>query len=86
MVDSWAEHQRQHDGFTVADLEIENRVLSYAMQPSRSGILFMPGTGFQRTIHRYGPPLTSVDDEKRVSRCLSKFVVQASLNEYLAST
>jgi hypothetical protein len=31
-VDSWAEHQRQHDRFTVADREIENRVLSYAIQ------------------------------------------------------
>jgi len=32
-VDSWAEHERQHDRFTVADREIENRVLSYAIQP-----------------------------------------------------
>jgi hypothetical protein len=32
-VDSWAEHERQHDRFTVADREIENRVLSYAVQP-----------------------------------------------------
>jgi MFS family permease len=33
LVDSWAEHARQHDRFTVADREIENRVLSYAIQP-----------------------------------------------------
>ena len=33
MVDSWAEHERQHDRFTVADREIENRVLSYAIRP-----------------------------------------------------
>jgi MFS family permease len=32
-VDSWAEHERQHDRFTVADREIENRVLSFAIQP-----------------------------------------------------
>ena len=32
-VDSWAEHERQHDRFTVADREIENQVLSYAVQP-----------------------------------------------------
>jgi hypothetical protein len=32
-VDSWAEHERQHDRFTVADREIENQVLSYAIQP-----------------------------------------------------
>jgi MFS family permease len=32
-VDSWAEHARQHDRFTVADREIENQVLAYAIQP-----------------------------------------------------
>ncbi len=32
-VDSWAEHERQHDRFTVADREIENQVLGYAVQP-----------------------------------------------------
>ena len=32
-VDSWAEHERQHDRFTVADREIENQVLGYAIQP-----------------------------------------------------
>jgi MFS family permease len=32
-VDSWAEHERQHDRFTVADREIENQVLTYAVQP-----------------------------------------------------
>ena len=32
-VDSWAEHERQHDRFTVADREIESRVLGYAIQP-----------------------------------------------------
>jgi MFS family permease len=30
-VDSWAEHERQHDRFTVADREIENQVLGYAI-------------------------------------------------------
>jgi hypothetical protein len=33
LVDSWAEHQRQHGRFTVADRELEKRVLSYALQP-----------------------------------------------------
>jgi MFS family permease len=32
-VDSWAEHERQHDRFTVADREIENQVLGYAVRP-----------------------------------------------------
>lgn len=31
-VDSWAEHERQHDRFTVADREIERRMLSYAVK------------------------------------------------------
>jgi MFS family permease len=34
LVDSWAEHQRQHDRFTVADRELERRVLSYALEPT----------------------------------------------------
>ena len=34
LVDSWAEHERQHDRFTVADHEIEKRVLSYALEPT----------------------------------------------------
>ncbi len=33
VVDSWAEHARQHDRFTQADLVIEKRVLSYAVKP-----------------------------------------------------
>jgi MFS family permease len=32
-VDSWAEHERQHERFTVADREIERQVLEYALQP-----------------------------------------------------
>jgi MFS family permease len=34
LVDSWAEHQRQHTRFTVADRELEKRVLSYALEPT----------------------------------------------------
>jgi MFS family permease len=33
LVDSWAEHERQHDRFTLADGELEKRVLSYALKP-----------------------------------------------------
>jgi MFS family permease len=33
LVDSWAEHERQHDRFTAADREVEKRVLSYALEP-----------------------------------------------------
>lgn len=33
LVDSWAEHQRQHDRFTVADRDLENRVFSYSLEP-----------------------------------------------------
>ena len=36
MVDSWAEHQRQHDRFTVADYELEKRVLSFALEPTKA--------------------------------------------------
>src|SRR5271170_5434844 len=32
-VDTWAEHQRQHDRFTVADRDSEDHVLGYAIQP-----------------------------------------------------
>src|SRR5580698_2912009 len=32
-IDSWAEHERQHSRFTVADREIEKQVLSYAVKP-----------------------------------------------------
>jgi hypothetical protein len=32
VVDSWLEHQRQHDRFTVADHEVEKRVLSYTVE------------------------------------------------------
>jgi hypothetical protein len=32
LVDSWLEHQRQHDRFTVSDHELEKRVLSYAVE------------------------------------------------------
>jgi MFS family permease len=32
VVNSWAEHERQHDRFTVADHEIEKRVLSYTVE------------------------------------------------------
>ena len=32
-VDTWAEHERQHDRFTMADREIERQVLAYAIEP-----------------------------------------------------
>jgi MFS family permease len=32
-VDSWVEHERQHERFTVADGEIETRVLAFAIKP-----------------------------------------------------
>lgn len=32
-VDSWAEHERQHDRFTQADREIEKQVFRYTLQP-----------------------------------------------------
>jgi hypothetical protein len=33
-VDSWAEHERQHDRFTMDDRELEERVISYALEPA----------------------------------------------------
>lgn len=35
VVDSWVEHQRQHGRFTLADGDIEKRVLGYALKPVR---------------------------------------------------
>jgi MFS family permease len=35
LVDSWAEHQRQHDRFTEADREQEQRVQSYTIKPTQ---------------------------------------------------
>jgi hypothetical protein len=32
-VDTWAEHERQHDRFTVADREVERQVIAYAIKP-----------------------------------------------------
>jgi hypothetical protein len=32
-IDSWAEHQRQHNRFTLADRELEAQVLRYAISP-----------------------------------------------------
>lgn len=34
LVNSWAEHQRQHDRFTVADHEVEKHVLNYTLEPT----------------------------------------------------
>jgi hypothetical protein len=31
-VDSWLEHQRQHERFTASDHELEKRVLSYTLE------------------------------------------------------
>ena len=35
LVDSWAEHQRQHDRFTVADRPVEEQVFRYVLSPVR---------------------------------------------------
>ncbi|HXN65108.1 MAG TPA: MFS transporter [Candidatus Acidoferrales bacterium] len=36
LVDSWAEHERQHARFTVADSKIEKRVLELALEPPKT--------------------------------------------------
>lgn len=36
IVDSWAEHERQHNRFTVADRKFEDRVLRFALEPSKT--------------------------------------------------
>ena len=33
LVESWAEHERQHNRFTMADRESEGRVLKFAREP-----------------------------------------------------
>ena len=35
LVDSWAEHQRQHDRFTIADRTVEEQVFRFAREPVR---------------------------------------------------
>jgi MFS family permease len=35
LVDSWAEHQRQHDRFTTADRTVEEQVFRFAREPVR---------------------------------------------------
>lgn len=35
LVDSWAEHERQHGRFTVVDRTLENQVLRYSLEPVR---------------------------------------------------
>ena len=35
VVDSWAEHQRQHDRFTIADRTVEEQVFRFAREPLR---------------------------------------------------
>jgi hypothetical protein len=36
LVDSWAEHARQHDRFTLADRKYEERVQSFALEPPKT--------------------------------------------------
>jgi len=36
LVDSWAEHLRQHDRFTLADRESEERVLRLTLEPLKT--------------------------------------------------
>jgi MFS family permease len=36
LVDSWVEHERQHDRFTLADRTLENQVLRYSLEPPRT--------------------------------------------------
>jgi hypothetical protein len=69
-VDSWAEHERQHDRFTVADREIENQVLGYAIQPVeiRHFINAREETSPSLSQIRHTPQL--VDGEKRNSQYL----------------
>jgi hypothetical protein len=35
LVDSWAEHQRQHDRFTIADRTVEDQVFRFALETVR---------------------------------------------------
>jgi hypothetical protein len=35
LVDSWAEHQRQHDRFTIADRTVEEQIFRFVREPLR---------------------------------------------------
>jgi MFS family permease len=59
-VDSWAEHERQHDRFTVADSEIEHQVLGYAIQPIEIRHFIYARKGPPPTLPRIGA-LSSTD-------------------------
>jgi hypothetical protein len=41
LVDSWEEHARQQDRFTLADREFEERVHSFVLNPPRPATSFM---------------------------------------------
>jgi MFS family permease len=35
LLDSWAEHERQHDRFTLADRDLENQVKQFSLEPAK---------------------------------------------------
>ncbi len=64
-IDSWAEHQRQHDRFTLADREIEDRVLGYAVQPIEVRHFIYARDGEPPSFHGSGQSSPLIVDEKR---------------------
>jgi MFS family permease len=65
-VDSWAEHERQHDRFTVADRGIENRVLSYAIRPVEVRYFIYAREALPPSVPRLRAAAPTKDDEKNV--------------------
>lgn len=56
LVDSWGEHERQHARFTVADRKIEDRVLSFTLQPPKARHFV-----YAKRIESAGPPKSESD-------------------------
>jgi MFS family permease len=63
-IDTWAEHERQHDRFTVADRAIEDQVLGYAVQPLVIKHFIYARDGLPPTLSRiraHGTPAQKTD-------------------------
>lgn len=65
-VDSWAEHERQHDRFTIADREIEHQAFAYAIQPIEIKHFLYARDGLPPTLPQVRTPSSHDKNVKRV--------------------